>query len=97
MTIVGSVLLAALYIFLLFLIGRLVLEILQSFARQWRPTGVVLVIAEAVYTVTDPPLRLLRKVLRPVRIGTMMLDIAFLGLWLAVIILMRVNTMVFLR
>lgn len=55
MNIVGTILQAILYFFLLFLIGRLILEILQSFARQWRPTGVLLVIAEATYTVTDPP------------------------------------------
>ena len=55
MNIAGQVLTYLLYFFLLFLIGRLVLEVVQSFARQWKPSGVVLVIAEATYTVTDPP------------------------------------------
>ena len=64
MNIVGQVLTYLLYIFLLFLIGRLILEVLQSFARQWRPRGVVLVIAEATYTITDPPLKLLELGLR---------------------------------
>ncbi|WP_395106039.1 YggT family protein [Actinomadura sp. SCN-SB] len=93
MTIVGSVLLAALYIFLLFLIGRLVLEVLQSFARSWRPTGVVLVIAEATYTITDPPLKLLRRFIRPIRLGNVALDLSFtvliLVVWVMIIFVQR--------
>jgi len=54
------------------------------------------VVAEVVYSITDPPLRALRKVLRPVRIGNMMLDLAFLGLAIGVSILMRVNAAIFL-
>ncbi|MEU5879635.1 YggT family protein [Spirillospora sp. NPDC047279] len=84
MTIVGTVLSALLYIFLLFLIGRLILEVLQSFARSWRPTGVVLVIAEATYTVTDPPLKLLRRFIPPVRLGNVALDLSFTVLILVV-------------
>ncbi|MFI0445198.1 YggT family protein [Actinomadura sp. 6N118] len=84
MTIVGTVLSALLYIFLLFLIGRLILEVLQSFARSWRPTGVVLVIAEATYTVTDPPLKLLRRFIPPIRLGNVALDLSFTVLILVV-------------
>jgi YggT family protein len=83
-TIVGTVLSALLYIFLLFLIGRLILEVLQSFARSWRPTGVVLVIAEATYTVTDPPLKLLRRFIPPIRLGNVALDLSFTVLILVV-------------
>ncbi|WP_018657250.1 YggT family protein [Actinomadura flavalba] len=93
MTIVGQVLSALLYLFLLFLIGRLILEILQSFARSWRPTGVVLVIAEAVYTVTDPPLKLLRRFIPPVRLGNVALDLSFtfliLVVWILIIFVQR--------
>ncbi|PRX06934.1 UNVERIFIED_ORG: YggT family protein [Actinomadura viridilutea] len=89
MTIVGSVLSAVLYIFLLFLIGRLILEVLQSFARSWRPTGLVLVIAETTYTVTDPPLKLLRRFIPPIRLGNVALDLSFtvliLAVWLLII------------
>jgi YggT family protein len=86
-TIVGDVLSALLYIFLLFLIGRLILEVLQSFARSWRPTGVVLVIAEAVYTITDPPLKLLRRFIPPIRLGNVALDLSFTVLILVVWVL----------
>lgn len=96
MAIIGLIIYFILWLFLLFMIGRMILSWVPVLVRDWQPRGALLVVAEAIYTVTDPPLRLLRKVLRPVRIGNMMLDIAFLGLWLAVIILMRVNQFVFL-
>ncbi|QDP97584.1 YggT family protein [Microlunatus elymi] len=86
-----------LWLFLLVLIARMILSWVPVLVRDWQPRGAMLVVAEAIYTVTDPPLRLLRKVLRPVRIGTMMLDIAFLGLWVLVLILRWANAYVFLR
>lgn len=95
MNIVGSVLQGILYLFLLFLIGRLVLEVLQSFARQWKPSGVVLVIAEATYTVTDPPLKLLRRFIPPIRLGNVALDLSFTVLILVVWILVVVVGSVF--
>jgi len=75
-------------LFFILLIGRLVLEWVQVFARDWRPRGVVLVLAELVYTVTDPPLRGLRRVIRPIRLGSIQLDLAFLVLALGCSVLM---------
>ena len=95
MTAVRSILYFILLIFFIFLIGRLILDWIQVFARDWRPRGLVLVIAEAVYSVTDPPLRALRKVLRPVRVGTVMLDLAFIGLFILVSLLMRIVALIF--
>ena len=71
-------------VYLVVLIGRLVFDWIQVFARHWRPRGVVLVIAEGIYTVTDPPLKALRRVLPPVRIGAVALDLGFFLLFLAV-------------
>jgi YggT family protein len=73
-----------LQLFLLCLVVRLVLDWVQFFARDWRPRGVMLVIAEAVYTVTDPPLRALRKVIPPLTLGQVRLDLAFLVLFILV-------------
>jgi YggT family protein len=74
-----------LLVFVLFLLARLVLDWVQYFARDWRPTGFALVVAEIVYSVTDPPLRLLRRVIPPLTIGSVRLDLAFmilmLGCW----------------
>ena len=88
MALVLSLLYFVVLAFFVLLIGRLVLEWVQVFARDWRPRGVVLVLAETVYTVTDPPLRSLRRVLRPIRIGSIQLDLAFLVLALGCSVLM---------
>ena len=84
----GSLLRFLLFLFFIVLIGRLVFDWVQAFARDWRPRGVMLVVAEAVYTVTDPPLRALRKLIPPLTIGSLRLDLAFLVLMLAVTLLM---------
>ena len=87
---VGSVLRFALFLFFVILLGRLVLDWVQAFAREWRPRGVLLVVAEVVYTVTDPPLRALRKVIPPLSLGTLRLDLAFLVLMLGTTLLMGI-------
>jgi YggT family protein len=70
------------FAFFIALIGRFVIDWVQVLARSWRPTGLVLVVAEAVYTVTDPPLRLLRKVIPSPNLGGVRLDLSFLVLML---------------
>ncbi len=76
------------FLFLIALIGRMALDWIQVFARQWRPRGPVLVAAEGVYSVTDPPLRTLRRVIPPLRLGQVQLDLAFTLLFILVIVLM---------
>jgi len=68
------------WIFLIFLITRLIFEYVFMFAREYTPTGVVLVLVEAVYTVTDPPLKLLRRFIPPLRIGKVAIDLSFIVL-----------------
>jgi YggT family protein len=70
------------FAFFIALIGRFVIDWVQVLARSWRPTGLVLVLAEAVYTVTDPPLRALRKVIPSPNLGGVRLDLSFLVLML---------------
>jgi YggT family protein len=77
---VGQVLIVALWLFFVLLIARLVLDYIQMFARSWRPTGVLLVVAEVVYTITDPPLKALRRLIPPLRLGSITLDLSFLVL-----------------
>lgn len=90
MSLVADLLYLVVLVFVILLLIRLVLDWVQFFAREWRPRGVALVVAEATYTVTDPPLRALRRVLPPLTIGTVRLDLAFLVLMLACYILMSV-------
>lgn len=78
------------FLFLLTLIGRMVLDWIQVFARDWRPAGPVLVVAEGIYTVTDPPLKALRRVIPPLRLGSVQLDLAFTVLFVLVLVLMNV-------
>jgi YggT family protein len=87
---IGSVLRFALFLFFVVLLGRLVLDWVQAFARDWRPRGVLLVVAEVVYTVTDPPLKALRRLIPPMSIGSLRLDLGFLVLMLATTFLMQV-------
>ena len=76
----GDVLETVLWLFFVLLIGRLVLDYIQMFARSWRPTGALLVVAEVVYTITDPPLKALRRLIPPLRLGSITLDLSFLVL-----------------
>jgi len=62
------------------LIGRLIFDYIQMFSRAWRPTGVVAMVAEIIYTITDPPLRAVRRIIPPIRLGTVSLDLSFLVL-----------------
>lgn len=71
-------LLTDLYIYVL--VGRLIFDYIQMFSRNWRPTGIVLLIAEAIYTITDPPIRALRRIIPPIRLGSVSLDLSFLVL-----------------
>ncbi len=78
MRVVGIIAWDVLSIFLIFLMVRIVADVVQSFARGWTPRGPVLVGLEIVYTVTDPPLRLVRRLIPPLRFGGFGVDVAFL-------------------
>lgn len=80
-----------LWLYMIVLLVRLVLDWVQVFSRDWRPSGVLLVVANVVYALTDPPLRALRRVIRPIRIGPVSLDLAFLVLFLAVSLLQQLT------
>lgn len=90
MLLIAQILRLVVLAFFLLLLVRLVLDWVQFFVRDWRPTGPVLVVAEATYTVTDPPLRFLRRLLPPLAIGNVRLDVAFLVLMLACSLLLSV-------
>ncbi|MCA0156363.1 YggT family protein [Tsukamurella sp. M9C] len=72
--------LLSIYSFLLLI--RLVIEVVKSFAREWFPTGILAILLEALFTVTDPPLKLLRKLIPPVTLGPVRLDLSYIVLFL---------------
>lgn len=90
MTIVFEVIALALLVFWLFLLARLVFDLVQAFSRGWTPKGPLLLLLELIYSVTDPPLKLLRRVIPPLRIGQISFDLAFLILLLGTNILISV-------
>ncbi|WP_298742515.1 YggT family protein [uncultured Microbacterium sp.] len=79
-----------LLLYILLLLARLILEYIPMFNREWRPRGIGLVLAEAVFTVTDPPLRFFRRLLPPVRIGPIALDLGFPVTMLACFVLLTI-------
>lgn len=93
MGLIAELLALVVWIFILVLFVRLVFDWIQVFARDWRPKGVVLVIAETVYTVTDPPLKALRRVIPPLSIGMVRVDIAFMVLVIGCWVLLAVLSM----
>ncbi|MBO8197911.1 YggT family protein [Streptomyces smyrnaeus] len=80
----------ALYCYLLVLIFRLVMDYVFQFARSWQPGKAMVVVLEATYTVTDPPLKLLRRFIPPLRFGGVALDLSFFVLMIIVYILINV-------
>jgi YggT family protein len=96
MEIVGSIIHVLLFTFIALLWIRFVVDWVQVFARSWSPHGVLLVILEVVYSVTDPPIKALRRVIPPLRLGNFALDLSFLIVLVTAYVLLRVNAMVFL-
>jgi len=85
-----EVLTYVLTIYLVILIGRMIFSWVQVFARDWRPSGILLVIAEGIFTITEPPLQLLRRFIPPLRLGMVAMDLSFMVLFIVVLILLEV-------
>ncbi|MDA3021309.1 MAG: YggT family protein [Actinomycetota bacterium] len=91
---IGQLLATVLWIYWLLFIVRIVFDLVQSFARSWRPRGPILLLAEAIYTVTDPPLRILRRVIPPLRLGAVQFDLAFLVILILLQVLINFALMI---
>jgi len=85
-----EVLTYVLTIYLVVLIGRMIFSWVQAFARDWHPHGILLVLAEGIFTITDPPLKFLRRFIPTVRLGMVALDLSFMVLFIVVLILLEV-------
>ncbi|WP_340562225.1 YggT family protein [Streptomyces sp. GSL17-111] len=90
MGIAQQVVLVALNLFLYVLIFRLIMDYVFMFARSWQPGKAMVVVLEGTYTVTDPPLKLLRRFIPPLRFGGVALDLSFFVLMIIVFILIRI-------
>jgi YggT family protein len=85
-----------LFLFLLLLFARFVVDWVQVFARSWTPRGIVLVLLEVVYSITDPPIMFIRRFVPPLRLGAIALDTSFIIVLIAVYLLRALNRMIFL-
>ncbi len=81
---VGVTLVYVLTIFMVVLIARLVMDYVFMFARSYQPRGVAVVALEVLYSITDPPLKFLRRFIPPLRLGGVSLDLSFLVLFVIV-------------
>jgi YggT family protein len=90
MKIFGQVLYLVLYFSLLILLTRLLMSLVIQYGRRWRPGRGAAASLEVVWSVTDPPLHALRRVIPPLRVGTVSIDIAFWVLVLVLFLLMKV-------
>lgn len=79
----------ALFIFWLLLIARVVVEFIRSFSRDWRPTGITVVILEIIMSITDPPVKLLRRLIPQLTIGAVRFDLSIMVLLLVAFIGMQ--------
>ena len=95
MQFVGSVINLVLQLFLLLLFARFVVDWVQVFARSWTPKGIVLVVLEVVYSITDPPILFIRRFVPPLRLGAIALDTSFIIVLVAVYLLIQLNYIVF--
>jgi len=94
-SIVGQILHGLLWAFIALLWIRFIVDWVQVFARSWSPSGPILVLLEIVYSVTDPPIKALRRVIPPIRLGAVAIDLSFIIVLVAAYLLLNVVEQVF--
>lgn len=78
MSSIGIILSWILQVFLIALFARVILDYVRMFSQQWRPRGIILGLAEAIYGLTDPVMRFVRRFIPPLRLGPVAVDISFI-------------------
>ena len=77
MSFIGTTLYWALQLYFYALLARFVVELVVSVKPSWRPPGALLPILDFAYTITDPPLKFVRRFVPPLRMGPVALDLAW--------------------
>ena len=90
LSIVFGVIYVALLIVFIAMWARFVFDWIQALNRSWRPQGAVVIAAEVSYTITDPPIRAVRRVIPPIRLGAIQLDLAWTIVMIVLCILMSI-------
>lgn len=95
MNALGSILILAVSLYSWILLARIVIEMIQSFSRQFNPPRWFMMVAEVLFVLTDPPVKALRKIIPPLQLGGIALDVSVIVLFLLLAILSRLITWVF--
>ena len=96
MSLAGQIIEGFLWTFIGLLWIRFIVDWVQIFARAWEPRGVLLVLLEIVYSITDPPIKALGRVIKPIRIGNFALDLSFILVLILAYVALAVNRSIFL-
>jgi YggT family protein len=88
--IVGVILYYALLVFVIAMWARLILDFLRAMRPGWRPPSFLLVVSGIVYAITDPPMKSVRRFVKPMSFGAIALDFGWTVVMLAAIVLMYV-------
>lgn len=91
----GSILILAVSLYSWILLARIVIEMIQSFSRQFNPPRWFMMVAEVLFVLTDPPVKALRKIIPPLQLGGIALDVSVIVLFLLLAILSRLIVWVF--
>lgn len=91
----GSILILAVSLYSWILLARVVIEMIQSFSRQFNPPRWFMMVAEVLFVLTDPPVKALRKIIPPLQLGGIALDVSVIVLFLLLAILSRLIVWVF--
>jgi YggT family protein len=89
--ILGIIIEFVLWFYILFILVRIVADWVQMFARSWRPGGASLVALELIYSITDPPIRMLRRIIPPLRLGGQAIDLSVMFVLLICYVFLFVN------
>ena len=93
---VGWALSVVINLYMMVLFARVILDWIQFFARGWRPSGILLVVANVLYALTDPPIRWIGRFIPPLRVGGgMAIDVGFRVLFLVLIIGQRLANVLY--
>lgn len=95
MSVIGSTIDAVLLFAIMAVIARFIIEWVSFLARDFRPSGILAALFELIYTLTDPAMRAMRKVIPPIRLGQVMLDLSAIVLLLGLNILRGINAAIF--
>ena len=91
---IGGILNSILQLFLFALLGRLILDYVRMFAQNWRPKGIILAIAELIYGVTDPVMKVARRLIPPLRLGAVAIDLSFIIVFFGIQILAQLTHLI---